>query len=112
MEVMRAQHEDEIATSQRPLAQDTDGTDPQLVTKGPAPPYGDEDATEDVSITRCVTSCLSQAVAPTGYTMVDVCPPLEMSYQQQSLIGKVILYTAGKTLLALAGLLAEWRAIA
>ena len=92
MEVMRAQHEDETATSQRPLAQDTYGTDPQLVTKGPAPPYGDEDATEDVSITRCVTSCLSQAVAPPGYTMVDVCPPLETSYQQQSLIGKVILY--------------------
>ena len=92
MDVMRAQHEDETATSQRPLAQDTDGTDPQLVTKWPAPPYGDEDATEDVSITRCVTSCLSQAVAPTGYTMVDVCPPLETSYQQQSLIGKVILY--------------------
>ena len=68
MEVMRAQHEDETATSQRPLAQDTYGTDPQLVTKGPAPPYGDEDATEDVSITRCVTSCMSQAVAPPGYT--------------------------------------------
>ena len=92
MEVMRAQHEDETATSQRPLAQDTYGTDPQLVTKGPAPSYGDEDATEDVSITRCVTSCLSQAVAPPGYTMVDVCPPLDTSHQQQSLIGKVILY--------------------
>ena len=35
---------------------------------------------------------LSQAVAPPGYTMVDVCPPLETSYQQQSLISKVILY--------------------
>ena len=92
MEMMRAQHEDETATSRRTLAQHTDETGQQLVTKGPTPPYGNEEATQKLSTTDCVTSRLSRAVAPPGYTMVDVCPPLETSYQQQSLIGKVILY--------------------
>eukprot|EP00966_Prymnesium_polylepis_P075178 1744006-Prymnesium_polylepis.1 len=92
LEMMRAQHDDETATSRRPLAHHTDETGQQLVTKGPTPSYGDEEATENLTTTHCVTSRLSRAVAPPGYTMVDVCPPLDTSHHQQSLIGKVILY--------------------
>eukprot|EP00966_Prymnesium_polylepis_P184889 4284968-Prymnesium_polylepis.1 len=64
MEVMRAQHEDDTATSQRPFAQDTDGTDPQLVTKGPVPPYGGR---LDHTLRHIVP--VASAVAPPGYTM-------------------------------------------
>ena len=55
-------------------------------------PFNAEEVAESSISAHSVTSCLPQAAAPPGYTMVEACPPLETRRQKRSLVGKLILY--------------------
>ena len=90
-QLMEAQSTDERTRAECPITQHTHRVNLMAVKNNGKPPCNEEAA--DISISaNSVTSCLPQAVAPPGYTMVKACPQLHTRRQRRSLVGKMILY--------------------
>ena len=92
-QLIGAQFVDERLTrTEGRVTQHTWGLDLMVVENDCNTPFNAEEVAESSISAHSVTSCLPQAAAPPGYTMVEACPPLETRRQKRSLVGKLILY--------------------